>query len=192
MNVAPALRWRSGDLAPVLVLPLLALVALPMMSFSTWLTFTIAGIAMGMMLFLMASGLTLIFGLMDVLNFAHGAFITLGYKSAGEGSRRGNASFAVVGDGAVPDAIRAAMPEAYIVGTLREAIERSKERPSATFVTLEGDIVRGPLIVGGRALPAFLIFPVSRDAFFGDAVHFFGSDLDFESEPAGPDHRGVQ
>ncbi len=33
---------------------------------------------MGMMLFLMASGLTLIFGLMDVLNFAHGGFITLG------------------------------------------------------------------------------------------------------------------
>jgi branched-chain amino acid transport system permease protein len=33
---------------------------------------------MGMLLFLMASGLTLIFGLMDVLNFAHGAFITLG------------------------------------------------------------------------------------------------------------------
>jgi chromosome segregation protein len=79
-----------------------------------------------------------------------GAFINLEYRAAGEGSRRGNAAYAVVGDGAVPDAIRAAMPEAYIVGTLREAIERSKERPSATFVTLEGDIVRGPLIVGGR------------------------------------------
>jgi branched-chain amino acid transport system permease protein len=48
------------------------------MASSTWLTLTVAGVAMGMMLFLMASGLTLIFGLMDVLNFAHGAFITLG------------------------------------------------------------------------------------------------------------------
>jgi branched-chain amino acid transport system permease protein len=38
----------------------------------------VAGIAMGMMLFLMASGLTLIFGLMQVFTFAHGAFITLG------------------------------------------------------------------------------------------------------------------
>ena len=45
---------------------------------STWITLTVAGAAMGMMLFLMASGLTLIFGLMDVLNFAHGAFITIG------------------------------------------------------------------------------------------------------------------
>ena len=78
MSLAAALRSRAGDLAPSLVLPLLALAALPTMSFSSWLTFTVAGIAMGMMLFLMASGLTLIFGLMDVLNFAHGAFITLG------------------------------------------------------------------------------------------------------------------
>ena len=78
MNAAPALRLRAGDIAPSLVLPLLAAAALPAMSFSTWLTLTVAGVAMGMMLFLMASGLTLIFGLMDVLNFAHGAFITLG------------------------------------------------------------------------------------------------------------------
>jgi len=61
-----------------LVLPVLLLAALPLMSFSTWITLTVAGIAMGMMFFLMASGLTLIFGLMGVLNFAHGAFITLG------------------------------------------------------------------------------------------------------------------
>src|SRR5450756_2671220 len=33
---------------------------------------------MGMMIFIMASGLTLVFGLMDVMNFAHGAFITIG------------------------------------------------------------------------------------------------------------------
>jgi branched-chain amino acid transport system permease protein len=41
-------------------------------------TLTIAGLAMGMMIFVMASGLTLIFGLMDVLNFGHGAFIAIG------------------------------------------------------------------------------------------------------------------
>ena len=33
----------------------------------TYLTLTIAGLAMGMLIFLVASGLTLIFGLMDVL-----------------------------------------------------------------------------------------------------------------------------
>ncbi len=68
----------SRHLAPALALPVLALLVLPAMSLPTWITLTVAGAAMGMMLFLMASGLTLIFGLMDVLNFAHGAFITLG------------------------------------------------------------------------------------------------------------------
>jgi len=36
------------------------------------------GLVYGMVLFLLASGLTLIFGMMDVLNFAHGAFYMLG------------------------------------------------------------------------------------------------------------------
>jgi branched-chain amino acid transport system permease protein len=66
------------DWAPHLLVPVLALAALPAMSVSTWITLTVAGVAMGAMLFLMASGLTLVFGLMDVLNFAHGAFITIG------------------------------------------------------------------------------------------------------------------
>jgi ABC-type branched-subunit amino acid transport system permease subunit len=57
----------------------LALVALPLTgSFSTWLTLTVAGLAMGMIIFIIASGLTLVFGLMDVLNFGHGVFIALG------------------------------------------------------------------------------------------------------------------
>ena len=33
---------------------------------------------MGMIVFIIASGLTLVFGLMDVLNFGHGVFIALG------------------------------------------------------------------------------------------------------------------
>ncbi|MGN6771529.1 MAG: branched-chain amino acid ABC transporter permease [Rhizobiaceae bacterium] len=57
----------------------LALVALPLTgSFSSWVTLTVAGLAMGMMIFLMASGLSLVFGLMDVLNFGHSAFISFG------------------------------------------------------------------------------------------------------------------
>ncbi|OSP55304.1 branched-chain amino acid ABC transporter permease [Pseudoruegeria sp. SK021] len=45
---------------------------------ASWTTLTLAGLAMGMMIFLMASGLTLVFGLMDVVNFGHGAFISVG------------------------------------------------------------------------------------------------------------------
>jgi branched-chain amino acid transport system permease protein len=72
-----------ADYKPLLILPALALLALPLVgSFPTWVTLTIAGLAMGMMVFIMASGLTLIFGLMDVLNFGHGAFVAIGAFSA--------------------------------------------------------------------------------------------------------------
>lgn len=67
------------DWKPLLLAPVLALIALPLTgSFSTWLTLTVAGLAMGMIIFVIASGLTLVFGLMDVLNFGHGVFIALG------------------------------------------------------------------------------------------------------------------
>lgn len=69
----------SLDWKPLALVPVLALIALPLVgSPSTWLTLTVAGLAMGMIVFIIASGLTLIFGLMDVLNFGHGLFIALG------------------------------------------------------------------------------------------------------------------
>jgi branched-chain amino acid transport system permease protein len=67
------------DWKPLALVPVLALLALPAVgSGSTWLTLTVAGLAMGMIIFIIASGLTLVFGLMDVLNFGHGVFIALG------------------------------------------------------------------------------------------------------------------
>ena len=70
---------KDFDWKPLLLVPVLALLALPLVgSTSTWLTLTVAGLAMGMIVFIIASGLTLVFGLMDVLNFGHGVFIALG------------------------------------------------------------------------------------------------------------------
>jgi branched-chain amino acid transport system permease protein len=67
------------DWKPLALVPALALLAFPLIgSGSTWLTLTVAGLAMGMIIFIIASGLTLVFGLMDVLNFGHGVFIALG------------------------------------------------------------------------------------------------------------------
>jgi branched-chain amino acid transport system permease protein len=45
---------------------------------STFVLLTITGLGLGAMYFLVASGLSLIYGLMGVLNFAHGAFLTVG------------------------------------------------------------------------------------------------------------------
>jgi len=75
-KIAPAFERIGG----VYALPaILMVVALPLVgSFSSWATLTIAGLAMGMMIFLMTSGLSLVFGLMNVLNFGHSAFISFG------------------------------------------------------------------------------------------------------------------
>jgi len=39
---------------------------------------TLIGLSIGLLLFLVAAGLTLIFGLLGVISFAHGAFYMLG------------------------------------------------------------------------------------------------------------------
>ncbi|HEX7829725.1 MAG TPA: chromosome segregation protein SMC [Thermoanaerobaculia bacterium] len=104
-----------------------------------------------------------------------GAFIALDFKPSGEGSRRGDAAHSVLGEGAVADAVRHAIPEAYIVGSLPEAFDRAQERPNATFVTLEGDIVRGPLVIGGKtegATPG--VFSIKRE--IADLEALLGSE----------------
>jgi branched-chain amino acid transport system permease protein len=69
-------RWgRELTIAGAIVLFLLPLIGIPG---KTYITLTIAGFAMGMLLFLVASGVSIIFGLMDVLNFAHGALFAWG------------------------------------------------------------------------------------------------------------------
>jgi branched-chain amino acid transport system permease protein len=79
-TVLPAAK---RDIAPLLLVPVLMLAMLPLVgSFPTWVTLSVAGLAMGMMIFIMASGLTLVFGLMDVLNFGHGAFVSVGAYAA--------------------------------------------------------------------------------------------------------------
>lgn len=78
-----ALPAAPRDIAPLLLVPALMLAMLPLVGdFPTWVTLTVAGLAMGMMIFIMASGLTLVFGLMDVLNFGHGAFVSVGAFAA--------------------------------------------------------------------------------------------------------------
>jgi branched-chain amino acid transport system permease protein len=86
-TAAPAppaeLPQPKTDWIPILLVPVLAIAALPLFGdTSAWVTLTLAGLAMGMMIFLMASGLTLVFGLMDVINFGHGVFISLGAYAA--------------------------------------------------------------------------------------------------------------
>ena len=81
-TLEPLPQSKRDDI-PLLLPVALALAMIPLIgSPSTWVTLTVASLAMGMMIFIMASGLTLVFGLMDVLNFGHGAFIAIGAYTA--------------------------------------------------------------------------------------------------------------
>ncbi len=75
-NLSTLLARFGGVMLLPVALALLAFVLIGQPS--SWVTLTVAGLAMGMMIFLMASGLSLIFGLMDVLNFGHSAFVSFG------------------------------------------------------------------------------------------------------------------
>lgn len=55
---------------------------------STIILLLVTGVGLGALYFLVASGLSLIYGLMGVLNFAHGSFLTLGAFIGWEIARR--------------------------------------------------------------------------------------------------------
>ena len=77
---------------------------------STVILLLITGIGLGALYFLVASGLSLIYGLMHVLNFTHGPFLTLGGLLGWEAGRR-------VGDGTWPGLV-VAMLVGIVVGAL--------------------------------------------------------------------------
>jgi branched-chain amino acid transport system permease protein len=151
---ADAVPKRAFDFRPIVLVAAIALVAWPFVgSSSTWLTLTIAGLAMGMIVFIAASGLTLVFGLMDVLNFGHSLFIALGAFLA-------TTVFAAMGDaasstsiganlGVVAVAVLAAMA---LAGTIGLGFERVIVRPvygqhlKQILVTIGGAIIGEELI----------------------------------------------
>src|SRR5690606_42139527 len=60
----------------------------PRFPYTTLFRSLITGLGLGALYFLVASGLSLIYGLMGVLNFAHGSFLTLGAFAGWEVARR--------------------------------------------------------------------------------------------------------
>jgi len=65
------LSWKTW-------LPIIFLLPLILISPKTYITLTISGLAMGMLLFLVSSGFSLIFGFMSILNLAHGSLFAWG------------------------------------------------------------------------------------------------------------------
>lgn len=178
---APAAVPKSRlDWRPLALLGAVMLIALPLVgSPGTWLTLTVAGLAMGLIVFIVASGLTLVFGLMDVLHFGHGVFIALGAYVAtsvmgGMADWTGSGS-ALLNFGAVFAAMLAAMAVAGAVGL---AFERVIVRPvygqhlKQILITMGGLIVGEELIkvVWGPQQIPLAVPPALRGSFLvGDA-----------------------
>ncbi len=175
-----ALPKARFDTVPLVLVALIALAAWPAVgSTSTWLTLTIAGLAMGMIVFIAAAGLTLVFGLMDVLNFGHSVFIALGAYIATSvlAATAGWASAASLAPtlGAVLLAMLAAMALGGVVGL---GFERVIVRPvygqhlKQILVTLGGAIIGEELIKavwGPAQIPLPLPDALRGSLLIGDA-----------------------
>ncbi|MBK6008447.1 branched-chain amino acid ABC transporter permease [Ramlibacter ginsenosidimutans] len=175
------MNLKDLDWKPLALVPVLALLVLPFVgSPSTWVTLTVAGLAMGMIIFIIASGLTLVFGLMDVLNFGHGVFIALGAFVATSvlgamGDYTGSASLWRNLLAVLP-AMVVAMLVAAAVGL---AFERFIVRPvygnhlKQILITMGGMIIGEELIKviwGPQQIPLPLPEGMRGSLYFGDAA----------------------
>ncbi len=176
-----AIPKAEFDWKPLALLAGVAAIGLPLIgSPSTWVTLTVAGLAMGLIVFIIASGLTLVFGLMDVLNFGHGVFIAAGAfvatsVMAGMGGWAGSTNL-LLNLGAIFCAMVAAMT---VAGALGWAFERVIVRPVYGQHLKQILITMGGMIVGEEAIKLIwgpqqqpLPLPAAlRGAFvFGDAA----------------------
>ncbi|MBN1660291.1 MAG: hypothetical protein JXA93_17975 [Anaerolineae bacterium] len=77
-NLITAARKNRTLLITLAVLALLLLMAIQGLTTEEWVITMMRGFALGAITFLVASGLSLIFGLLDVLNLAHGTLFMIG------------------------------------------------------------------------------------------------------------------
>ncbi|MGH2927198.1 MAG: branched-chain amino acid ABC transporter permease [Solirubrobacteraceae bacterium] len=118
---------------------------------STLTLLALTGIGLGGLYFLVASGLALIFGLMRVLNFAHGAFLLLGgyvawlvgVHLAGATATVSNLQFAAM--------LAAALAAGAAIGTLTELVlirPLYRREVAQVLVTVGLTLVVGALVAG--------------------------------------------
>jgi branched-chain amino acid transport system permease protein len=161
---APRIDWVPLALLAAVALAALAMIGNP----STWVTLSIAGLAMGLLIFIMASGLTLVFGLMDVMNFAHGLFIAIGAYMAVSTlklfSAAAGADSFLANLGAVMPAMLAAM---VVAGLLGWFFERVIIRPVYGQHLKQILITTGGMIVAEQLIHVFWgpdLLPLQRPA----------------------------
>jgi len=174
--------WRAEH-PHVFLLLLIMFMPLFLMPWNTWLVLTLSGLAMGAMVFLMASGMSLTFGLMSVLNLAHGAFISLGAFAGASVLFHGVAELAAKASllanlAAIAAAFAVA---AFVAATAGLVFERLVIRP------VYGDHLKQILVTVGGAIVMFELIevvwghhdiPVARPEMLRGALVFGGIALE--------------
>jgi branched-chain amino acid transport system permease protein len=130
--------------------------------FDTNLVSVLNGLAIGCLLFLLASGLSLVFGMMDVLNLAHGAVFLIGAYVA----------YALIGDDASWSGLLGAVVVALAVGAVCGGVLAGMSAPLAG----RGHLDQALLTLGCALVLADLVVVV-----FGRDVHGVGAPPGLDS-----------
>jgi branched-chain amino acid transport system permease protein len=120
------------------------------------------GLQFGLMLFLIAAGLTLVFGIMDILNLAHGSLYMAGAYVAAETMQRTGSFLAAVCVAALATGIIGAVLEVVLIRRLALRGHLAQVLGTYAVILIAGDLVRmvwGPAPVM-LATPAALSGPV--------------------------------
>lgn len=138
---------------------------------TTVILLLITGLGLGALYFLVASGLSLIYGLMGVLNFAHGSFLTLGAFAGWEVARR-------IGDGTWGSFLITVVAGALVGALMAAATEFLLIRP------LYNRHIEQVLVTVGLALASVALFEgiwgvdpiyVTGPEWFGQTTNIFGA-----------------
>jgi len=154
-------------------------------SMSCAVTQVSTGLLMGMLLFLVASGLSLIFGVLGIVNFAHGAFYMVGAYMAYTAYLVSESFIVALAAGTIGMAIFGAIFERLFVSRIYGRDVLMQLLLCYAFVLILDDGVkiiwggdyrlmgmpaafaRPPIFVGGGAIPSYYVFLIVISALVG-------------------------
>ena len=159
-------------------------------SLSCIVTQTTSGLIIGALLFLVAAGLTLIFGVLRVINFAHGSFYMLGAYLAISGYRVTGSFTLAVAFAAIGVAAFGVLFERVFMRRVYGSDVLMQLLVCYAFILILDDVVKiawgpefqslgmpaafqvPPLMLGGGVVPMFYLFLISAAALIALALWF--------------------
>jgi len=159
-------------------------------SLSCIVTQTTSGLIIGALLFLVAAGLTLIFGVLRVINFAHGSFYMLGAYLAISGYRVTGSFTLAVAFAAIGVAAFGVLFERVFMRRVYGSDVLMQLLVCYAFILILDDVVKiawgpefqslgmpaafqvPPLMLGGGVVPMFYLFLISAAALIAVALWF--------------------